>query len=172
MNKKTGRPQYSTEQKLLMIAAMLPHNRDHESAAPQASQTRDCIGRFSAGGVRQCQGPSLDHIARRIAVEQGVSASSVWHWYSLYSRGGGYAALSRKRRADSGRSIFLDRKPELRPAIDARLSEGLSPFAAWKSLRWMCGFDAPSYGVVLRYAMGGYRPDGESPAQAGSAAAL
>jgi hypothetical protein len=167
MNKKTGRSQRGVEQKLLMIAAMLQPNRPHESAA-QIFRERDHLGRFSGAGTAQGRRPSLDDIARRIAVEQGVSPTSVWHWYSLYKRFG-YTALSRRRRSDRGKAVLLDRHPELLPILDVRLSLGMSPMAVWKSLRWVRGIHSVSYDVVLRYARCQYRTDGESPARAGSA---
>jgi hypothetical protein len=153
----------------MIIAAMLPQNR--ESATAQASQPRNCHGLFSAVGLAQGQRPSLVSIAKQIAVDNSMGESTVWNWYRRYQQGG-YEALGRKRRADRGRAIFLDRYPELLPMIDVRLSAGLSPKAVWKSLLWIRGLHGPSYDVVLRYARGGYRFDGESPAHAGSAATL
>ena len=97
--------------------------------------------------------------------------STVWNWRRQYSLGG-IAALDRKRRADRGRAVFFDRNPELLPMIDVRLSAGMSPMAAWKSLRWVRGIHAPSYNVVLRYARGGYLFEGKSPAHSESAATL
>jgi hypothetical protein len=151
----------------MAIAPMLAHNR--ESAA-QPRRERDCLGRFTAVGAVQGQGPSLVRIAKQIAAEHNVGESTIWNWRRQY-RAGGYAALARRRRADSGRSAFFRHHPEVLPAIDARLRDGLSPFAAWKSLRWACRFAPPSYEVVLNYARGRYSLAGQSPS-AGSAATL
>ena len=149
MNKKTGRPQYSAEQRLMAIAPMLVHNRKRESAA-SPSRRRDRLGRFTGAAYG---------IAKQIAAEHRISINTVWNWYCLHQRFG-FRALARKKRLDAGRSTFLHHHPKLRPAIDARLSNGLSPFGAWKSLRRACGSDAPCYDVVLNYARRRYRPDG------------
>lgn len=126
---------------------MLAHNR--QPAASQPARPRNRLGRFTVADAVQGQVPSLVCIAKQIAAEAEISVQSLWNWYRLYCRGG-YRALVRKRRADAG--IVLRRRPELRPAIDARLSAGLNPFAVWKSLRWACGSDVPCYATVLRYA--------------------
>ena len=169
MNEKTGRHQYSAEQKLLMIAPMFPHNRQHESAA-QTSRGRDRQGRFCTSGIGPGR-PSLNSIVRQIAAEYQVGETTIWNWCRQY-RLGGYAALARRPRADKGISAILRRTPELRQMIDARLSAGMSPFAVWKSLLWVRRLHAPSYDFVLQYARGAYRPAGESPAREESVATL
>jgi hypothetical protein len=147
--------------RLMAIAGMFLHNR--EVATSQSPRPGDCLGRFSAGGVAQGQRPSLVSIAKQIAVENRIAESTVWKWYCRFIKGG-YTALGRRLRADTGRSALLHKRPELLRAIDVRLSAGMSPLAVWKSLRWACGLAAPSYEVVLNYARGRYRPEGESSA--------
>jgi transposase-like protein len=165
--KKTGRQQYGPEQKLLAIAGTLDHNRRLGSAASQASRPRDRLGHFSGAGAGQ---PSLNSIVQHISADYKVTESTIWNWRRQYISGG-YAALARRRRADKGISKILRRTPELRRMIDARLSAGMSPLAVWRSLLWVRGLHAPSYDFVLNYARCGSRPDGESPAHAGSAEA-
>jgi hypothetical protein len=130
--KKTRRRQYSPEQKLLAIAPMLSHNRQHESAA-------------------QGRGPSHPLIAKQIAAEYKVAIKSVWNWYGLYRRGG-YAALARRRRADFGRFAYFLKWPNLECVVRASLAAGSTAFSLAKTLRALFGSDAPSYEVLLRYA--------------------
>ena len=165
--KKTGRRQYSPEQRLLAIAPMLSHNRQHESAA-QAFRGRDRPGRFSAVGVAVGQRPSLVCIAQQIAAEYKVGETTVWRWYCRYRRGG-YRALVRKRRVDIGRSSFLWRHPHWKRVIAARLSAGQNPFALAQDLSHLFGSGAPKYGIILKYANHRYSVDGE-PASRESAA--
>jgi hypothetical protein len=170
MNEKTGRQQYSGEQKILAIAAMLACNRQFCESTAQTSRGRDSQGRFCTSGHGPGR-PPLNSIVRQIIAQHKIAETTVWNWYRLY-RSFGAAALIRKRRVDKGRSTILIRAPELRQMIDARLSAGMSPFAVWKSLLWVRGLHAPSYDFVLQYARGAYRPAGESSARAESAATL
>jgi hypothetical protein len=160
--KKTGRQQYSGEQKIFAIAAMLACNRQFCESTAQTSRGRDSQGRFCTSGHGPGR-PSLNSIVREIATQNKISESTIFNWYRLY-RSFGAGALIRKCRAGKGVSTILLRTPELRRMIDARLSSGMNPFAAFKSLLWVRGLHAPSYNFVLRYARGTYRPDGESSA--------
>jgi hypothetical protein len=145
---------YSAAEKLMIIAPLLPQNRPHNSAACSPFQQRD-RGRFLAAVTGPEQRQLLSAVARRIAGEHGLAASTIRKWLSCY-KNGGHAALARTRRKDIGRSSYFSRYPDQKQLVEDHLLAGQKPSSITRYLRLLfrAGYTAssPSYTTVRQYA--------------------